>query len=51
MSMKLLNLRDGGTDYMGKGVKKAVANVNSIISSKVVGLSVFNQKRNRSIND
>jgi enolase len=29
---------------MGKGVKKAVANVNSIISSKVVGLSVFNQK-------
>ena len=39
-----VELRDGGKDYMGKGVKKAVENVNSIISPKVVGLSVFNQK-------
>ena len=26
-----VELRDGGTDYMGKGVGKAVANVNDVI--------------------
>jgi len=40
-----VELRDGGSDYMGKGVKNAVENVNSIISSKIVGLSVFDQKK------
>ena len=39
-----VELRDGGDDYMGKGVKKAVRNINSIISPKLIGLSVFNQK-------
>ena len=39
-----VELRDGGSDYMGKGVKNAIENVNSIISSKIVGLSVFDQK-------
>jgi len=38
-----VELRDGGSDYMGKGVLKAVANVNDIIASEVVGYSVFEQ--------
>jgi enolase len=39
-----VELRDGGNDYMGKGVMKAVNNVNQIISKKIIGKSVFNQK-------
>ncbi|GAA0164499.1 lyase [Lithospermum erythrorhizon] len=32
-----LELRDGGSDYLGKGVSKAVDNVNSIIAPALVG--------------
>ncbi|VAI26497.1 unnamed protein product [Triticum turgidum subsp. durum] len=32
-----LELRDGGSDYLGKGVSKAVNNVNSIIAPALVG--------------
>jgi enolase len=39
-----IELRDGGNDYMGKGVLKAVANVNEIIADELIGESVFNQK-------
>ncbi|MCK9492660.1 MAG: phosphopyruvate hydratase [Sulfurimonas sp.] len=38
-----LELRDGGDRYMGKGVLKAVENVNSQISDALIGLSPFNQ--------
>ncbi len=39
-----VELRDGDKKkYMGKGVLKAVENVNSKIASEVVGLSVFDQ--------
>lgn len=38
-----LELRDGGTRYMGKGVEKAVENVNSTISNELIGLSPYNQ--------
>ena len=38
-----VELRDGGKDYMGKGVLKAVANVNDIIAEELVGMSVFDQ--------
>jgi enolase len=38
-----LELRDGGSRYMGKGVLKAVANVNTQISDALLGLSPFNQ--------
>jgi len=38
-----LELRDGGTRYGGKGVEKAVENVNSAISETLIGLSPFNQ--------
>ena len=43
MNTKLLKLRDGGKDYMGKGVLKAVANVNEIIAEEIVGIEVFEQ--------
>ncbi len=38
-----VELRDGDADYMGKGVGKAVKNVNEIIAEEVVGYSVFEQ--------
>jgi enolase len=38
-----LELRDGEARYMGKGVLKAVENVNSEIADAVMGLSPFNQ--------
>lgn len=38
-----VELRDGGKDFMGKGVKKAVANVNDIIATELVGWNVFEQ--------
>ena len=33
-----LELRDGGSRYMGKGVQKAVENVNTIIKNAVIGM-------------
>ncbi|WKK66817.1 phosphopyruvate hydratase [Lutimonas zeaxanthinifaciens] len=38
-----VELRDGGDDYMGKGVLKAVENVNELIAKEVIGYSVFEQ--------
>jgi enolase len=40
-----VELRDGGAAYMGKGVSKAVNNVNTIISQELLGESVFDQNR------
>ena len=40
-----VELRDGGGDYMGKGVLKAVENVNSIIAEELLGISVFEQNQ------
>ena len=40
-----LELRDGDPSrYMGKGVLKAVANVNDVIAPEIVGRSVFEQR-------
>ena len=39
-----VELRDGGNDYMGKGVSMAVSNVNSTIRENLLGKSVFEQK-------
>jgi enolase len=38
-----VELRDGGDTYMGKGVSKAVENVNAIIAQELLGVSVFEQ--------
>jgi enolase len=37
-------LRDGGSRYMGKGVLKAVENVNKALASAVMGMDVTDQR-------
>ena len=39
-----VELRDGGDAYMGKGVSKAVSNVNEMIAKELIGNSVFEQE-------
>ncbi|MEJ6558078.1 MAG: phosphopyruvate hydratase [Flavobacteriaceae bacterium] len=38
-----VELRDGGSDFMGKGVLKAIKNVNEDLAELIVGVSVFEQ--------
>lgn len=38
-----VELRDGGDAFMGKGVTKAVDNVNTVIAEEILGMSVFEQ--------
>lgn len=38
-----MELRDGGDTFMGKGVMKAVENVNTLIAEEILGMSVFEQ--------
>jgi enolase len=40
-----VELRDGGKHFMGKGVMKAVKNVNTKIAEELLGVSVFEQNR------
>jgi len=40
-----VELRDGGSAFMGKAVTKAVENVNAIIADELVGTSVFEQNQ------
>ena len=40
-----VELRDGGKDFMGKGVSNAVDNVNTIIAQELLGFSVFEQNK------
>jgi enolase len=40
-----VELRDGGNAYMGKGVSKAVQNVNTTIAEELIGVSVFEQNQ------
>ncbi len=42
-SFEALELRDGGNTYMGKGVSKAVKNVNEIIAPALIGMNAENQ--------
>ncbi len=39
-----VELRDGGTRYMGKGTRNAVANVNGPLAEAVVGMAVADQR-------
>ena len=39
-----VELRDGGKDYLGKGVLNAVSNVNNVLAKELIGLSVFDQE-------
>ena len=38
-----VELRDGGSSFMGKGVSKAIENVNTVLAQELVGASVFEQ--------
>ena len=38
-----VELRDGGDSYFGKGVLKAIDNVNTLISQELLGVSIFEQ--------
>ena len=40
-----VELRDGGNNYWGKGVYKAVSNVNDIIAKELKGQSIFDQEK------
>lgn len=40
-----VELRDGGKDYMGKGVLNAVKNINTKIAQELMGTSVFEQNK------
>ncbi|MDG1509107.1 MAG: phosphopyruvate hydratase [Flavobacteriaceae bacterium] len=40
-----VELRDGGKDYLGKGVLKAIDNVNTLIAQELLGFSVFEQNK------
>ena len=42
-SFEALELRDGGNTYMGKGVSKAVKNVNEIIAPALIGMDAEHQ--------
>src|SRR5699024_1051804 len=43
-AFEAVELRDGDKDrYLGKGVLKAVENVNDIIAEELIGMSVFDQ--------
>ena len=42
-SFEALELRDGGDAYMGKGVSKAVSNVNDIIAPAIMGMDASEQ--------
>lgn len=44
-SAEALELRDGGGAFLGKGVDKAVFNVNSILSKKLKGKNVYEQEK------
>lgn len=43
-SREAIELRDGGKAYLGKGVTKAVANINGPLAELVAGMSVGNQR-------
>ena len=45
-SFEAVELRDGEKNrYMGKGVQKAVENVNKKISKKLIGMNIYNQRK------
>ena len=43
-ALEAVELRDGGARYGGKGVERAVANVNETIAPALIGASAFNQE-------
>ena len=46
-----VELRDGGKDYMGKGVLNAIDNGNTLIAQELLGFSVFEQNKIDQMNE
>jgi len=47
-----LELRDGDERFLGRGVRKAVENVNEVIASRIVGMNALEQERlDRALNE
>ncbi|MBQ9658913.1 MAG: phosphopyruvate hydratase [Clostridia bacterium] len=44
-SFEAVELRDGEDRYLGKGVRKAVKNVNEKISKKLIGMNAYEQRK------
>lgn len=44
-SREAVEIRDGGDRFMGKGVLKAVQNINTILAQELHGYSVYDQER------
>ena len=44
-SFEAVELRDGGEAYLGKGVEKAVSNVNDIIAKELIGKNADEQRK------
>jgi enolase len=42
-AFEAVELRDGGDKYLGRGVEKAVANVNDIIAEEIIGMDATDQ--------
>ena len=42
-AFEAVELRDGGSRYMGSGVEKAVDNVNDIIADEICGMNALDQ--------
>lgn len=42
-AFEAVELRDGGDRYLGRGVSKAVDNVNNIIAEEIIGMNVLDQ--------
>ena len=42
-AFEAIELRDGGSRYVGKGVQNAVDNVNNIIAEEIIGMNVLDQ--------
>lgn len=43
-TLEAVELRDGGSAYMGKGVLKAVENIHATIAGELIGMSIFEQR-------
>jgi enolase len=43
-SREAVELRDGGEEFHGKGVKKAIENVNTILAPAIVGMYMSRRK-------
>ncbi len=43
-AFEAVELRDGGSSYMGKGVLNAVENVNTVIADELIGMNALDQR-------